>query len=45
MKNLNVRLPDGLHALLVQAAHDDTRSLNGEIVYLLRWALERRTAV
>jgi len=44
MKHVNLRLPDDLHALIVQAAQHDTRSLNGEIIYLLRWALERRTS-
>ncbi|WP_131745850.1 Arc family DNA-binding protein [Frankia sp. Cppng1_Ct_nod] len=43
MKNLNVRLPDDLHARLVEAAKEDTRSLNSEIIHLLREALERRS--
>jgi len=43
MKNINVRLPDDLHAQLVQAAQEDTRSLNGEIIHLLRLALKRRS--
>jgi predicted HicB family RNase H-like nuclease len=43
MKHVNLRLPDDLHALLVAAAKDDTRSLNSEIIHLLRRALERRS--
>ena len=41
MKNLNVRLPDKLHARLQMAALDDNRSLNGEILTLLSDALRR----
>ncbi len=44
MKNLSVRLPDDLHAQLVEAAKGDDRSLNSEIIHLLRRALERRSA-
>ena len=39
---MNLRLPDDLHAQLAEAAKADTRSLNSEIVHLLRRALERR---
>jgi predicted HicB family RNase H-like nuclease len=42
MKNLNVRLPDELHALLQMAALDDNRSLNREIITLLSGALRQR---
>ena len=42
MKNLNLRLPDELHALLQMAALDDRRSLNSEIITLLSGALARR---
>lgn len=37
-----VRLPDDLHADLKTAATEDDRSLNGEIVWLLRQALTAR---
>jgi predicted HicB family RNase H-like nuclease len=43
MKNITLRLPDDLHALVVAAADQDERSLNGEIIWLLRQALERRS--
>jgi hypothetical protein len=43
MPKLNVRLPDDLHAALTDAAAEDERSLNGEILWLLRDALERRS--
>lgn len=43
MKHISLRLPDDLHALVVEAAQQDTRSLNGEIIHLLRLALERQT--
>ena len=36
---LTVRLPEDLHAALVEHAHLDARSLNGEIVFLLREGL------
>jgi len=36
---LTVRLPEELHAALVERAQLDARSLNGEIVFLLREAL------
>ena len=36
---LTVRLPEDLHAALVQRAQLDARSLNGEIVFLLRESL------
>ena len=36
---LTVRLPEELHAALVERAQVDSRSLNGEIAFLLREAL------
>ena len=39
MKNLNVRLPDELHARLVAAAENSRRSLNSEVLWLLDNAL------
>jgi predicted HicB family RNase H-like nuclease len=41
MKHVNLRLPDDLHALLVGAAKNDDRSLNSQIIHLLRRTLER----
>lgn len=41
---LLVRLPDDLHAELVNVADEDTRSLNNEILVLLREALDARAA-
>jgi hypothetical protein len=39
-KTFLVRLDPGLHAALQRWAADDLRSLNGQIEYLLRRALE-----
>lgn len=36
---LTVRLPEDLHAALLERSHLDARSLNGEIAFLLREAL------
>ena len=36
---LTVRLPEDLHAALVERAKLDARSLNGEIIFLLREGL------
>ena len=38
----SLRLPADLHAELEALAEQDTRSLNGEIVYLLRQAVTAR---
>nr|WP_324604031.1 Arc family DNA-binding protein [Streptomyces sp. LaPpAH-108] len=38
-KRISLRLPTNLHALLVEAARTDRRSLNSEIVHLLETAL------
>lgn len=43
MKQVNLRLPDDLHARVKQAAQQDRRSLNGEILWLLDRALDART--
>jgi hypothetical protein len=42
MKNINVRLEDELHAQLKEAAGEDSRSLNGEIITLLKSGLHLR---
>jgi hypothetical protein len=44
MRNLNIRLPDPLHERLKQAAECDDRSLNGEILWLLKAGLDARGA-
>lgn len=41
MKQLNVRLPDELHADLKSLAEAEHRSLNAEIVTLLEQAVEQ----
>ena len=41
-KKLTLRIPDELHAALVKAAKDDARSLNAQILVLLRAALADR---
>lgn len=42
MGKITVRLPDDLHEQITEAAEDDDRSLNSEIVRLLRAALKNR---
>jgi len=44
MKQLNVRLPDDLHAALQALAEAEHRSLNAEIVHLLERASRDQTA-
>ena len=39
---ITIRVPDEVHQALRDAAGDDSRSLNGEIVYLLKCALAAR---
>jgi hypothetical protein len=39
---LVLRLPPDLHAALVQRAREEQRSLNGQIIYLLRQSLRRQ---
>jgi hypothetical protein len=41
---LTLRVPTDLHALLAQSARADQRSLNGQIVFLLRQTLAAATA-
>jgi hypothetical protein len=41
-KKVTIRIPDALHQALVEAAKQDERSLNAEIVVLLRAALVSR---
>lgn len=41
-KKLTIRVPEELHQLLVDAAKQDSRSLNAEIIVLLRAALSSR---
>ena len=40
MKNVNVRIPEDLHARIQQAAEHDRRSLNAEILWLIEHGLE-----
>lgn len=40
----SVRLPDDLRAALTQAAREDQRTMHGQMLYLLRRALEQRHA-
>lgn len=41
-KKITIRIPDDLRAALVKAAKDDARSLNAEILTMLRAALVAR---
>jgi predicted HicB family RNase H-like nuclease len=41
-KKVTIRIPENLHQLLVEAAKQDERSLNAEIVVLLRKGLATR---
>ena len=41
MKNINVRVPDDLHARIKQASEDDRRSLNAEILWLIEHGLDQ----
>ncbi len=43
-KQISVKLPIGLHGMLVQAAEGDRRSLHAEILTLLEEALSARAA-
>lgn len=41
-KKITIRIPDDLHEALVALAKQDTRSLNGEIIALLRAVIATR---
>ncbi len=41
-KKVTIRIPDELHQALVKLSEQDTRSLNGEIIALLREAIAER---
>ena len=41
MKNINIRFDDETHARLKAAAERDGRSLNGELLQLLKFALAK----
>lgn len=41
-KKITIRIPAELHEKLIKAAEQDTRSLNGEIIALLREAIAGR---
>lgn len=41
-KKITIRIPSELHEKLVKLAEQDTRSLNGEIIALLRAAIADR---
>ena len=41
MKNVNVRIPDELHARIGKAAEHDRRSLNAEILWLIERGLDQ----
>lgn len=40
MKNVNVRIPDELHARIQRASERERRSLNAEILWLIERGLE-----
>ena len=42
MAQFTIRVPDEMHGRIKTAAGEDTRSLNGEIVHLLAYALTHR---
>jgi hypothetical protein len=41
-KKITIRIPHAIHAKLVELAKQDTRSLNAEILVLLREAITQR---
>jgi predicted HicB family RNase H-like nuclease len=43
-KNVNVRIPDELHARIKRAAEQDRRSLNAEILHLAERGLDEEEA-
>lgn len=44
MVNISVRFPDDIHGRIQQAASEDMRSVNTEIVWLAKQALDARDA-
>lgn len=44
MKQLQVRIPEDLHEQAKQAAEDDRRSLNAELLWLIELGLKQREA-
>jgi hypothetical protein len=42
IRRVDVRMPDDLYSAIAQAAQEDTRSMNAEIIALLRESLRRR---
>lgn len=43
MKNITVRVPDDLHALIEKAAETDRRSFNAEILWLAEQGLQQQS--
>lgn len=41
-KKITIRIPEELHNALVKAAKDDDRSLNAEIIVMLKAAIQSR---
>jgi predicted HicB family RNase H-like nuclease len=41
-KNVNIRIPDDLHALIKASADADHRSLNSQVIWLLEAGLASR---
>ena len=42
MKNINIRFPDDLHQLVKEAAAEERRSFNSEVLTLIEAALRSR---
>ncbi|HXT34762.1 MAG TPA: Arc family DNA-binding protein [Chloroflexota bacterium] len=42
IQRVDVRMPEDVYAAVVQAAQEDTRSVNAQIIALLRESLRRR---
>lgn len=43
-KNINIRIPDDLHAIIKASAEKDRRSLNSQIIWLLETGLVSRSS-
>ena len=41
-KNINIRIPDELHALIKASADADRRSMNSQIIFLIEAGLAAR---